>query len=327
MKPSIKKVRWGIIGCGNVTEVKSGPAFQKANNSELVAVMRRDAKLAKDYAQRHHVAKWFDDASALINNPDVDAIYVATPPSSHKEFTLATAQAGKPVYVEKPMALNYAECLEMIEACEQANTPLFVALYRRALPRFLKVKQLLDDGIIGEIRTINMCLYKPPSAKDISKESIWRLDPSIAGCGYFCDLAPHMIDLLIYFLGPIKSVSGLTANLGRLYKVEDTVSSVFEFKNGVQGVAQWSFVAKEHLDRTEIIGSKGKISYSNFGHEPIVLKKDGVGKEFFIDHPPHIQQPLIQSIVDELTGQGRCPSTGKTAVQTQKVMDKILGNL
>jgi predicted dehydrogenase len=327
MKPSIKKVRWGIIGCGNVTEVKSGPAFQKANNSELVAVMRRDGKLARDYAERHHVTKWFDNASALINDPDVDAIYIATPPSSHKKFTLDSAQAGKPVYVEKPMALNYTEGLDMIEACEQTNTPLFVALYRRALPRFLKVKQLLDDAIIGEIRAVNMSLYKPPAARDISKERNWRLDASIAGCGYFCDLAPHMIDLLIYFLGPIKSVFGLTANLGGLYKVEDTVSSVFEFKNGVQGIAQWSFVAKEHLDRTEIIGSKGKIRYSNFGQGPIILKKDGAIKEFFIDHPRHIQQPLIQSIVEELTGQGRCPSTGKTAVQTQKVMDEILGNL
>jgi predicted dehydrogenase len=327
MKPSIKKVRWGIIGCGNVTEVKSGPAFQKANKSELVAVMRRDGNLAKDYAERHHVEKWFDDASALINDPDVDAIYIATPPSSHKKFTLDSAQAGKPVYVEKPMALNYTECLDMIEACEQAEVPLFVALYRRALPRFLKVKQLLNDGKIGEIRTVNICLYKPPSARDMSKESNWRLDSSIAGCGYFCDLAPHMIDLLIYFLGPIESVSGITTNLGGLYKAEDTVSSIFEFKNGVHGVAQWSFVASEHLDRTEIIGSKGKIIYSNFGHEPIVLKKDGAVKEFFIDHPLHIQQPLIQSIVDELTGQGRCPSTGKTAVLTQKVMDEILGNL
>jgi predicted dehydrogenase len=112
----MKRIRWGIIGCGEVTEVKSGPALQNARGSELVAVMRRNGKLAKDYAHRHQVPKWYDNANALIHDQDVDAVYVATPPSSHKEHTLAAARAGKPVYVEKPMALNHAECREMIES-------------------------------------------------------------------------------------------------------------------------------------------------------------------------------------------------------------------
>ena len=130
-------IRWGIIGCGNVTEVKSGPGFQKAAGSALVAVMRRDAALARDYAARHGVPKWYDNAHALVNEPDVDAVYVATPPSSHREYALLAARAGKTVYVEKPMALNHAECLEMIAACRAAGTPLFVAYYRRAQQRFL----------------------------------------------------------------------------------------------------------------------------------------------------------------------------------------------
>ncbi len=171
MNLSSKKICWGIIGCGNVTEKKSGPAFQKAQNSELIAVMRRNAKLAKDYAKRHNVPKWYSDAESLINDPDVDAVYIATPPSSHKKYTIAVAGAGKPVYVEKPMALNYLECQEMINACEKANIPQFVALYRRALPRFLKVKQLLDSGAIGDIRAVNISLYQPPSAKDLKGEN------------------------------------------------------------------------------------------------------------------------------------------------------------
>ena len=149
-------VRWGIIGCGNVTEVKSGPGFQKARDSSLVAVMRRNGDLAKDYAQRHSVPKWYDDAQALIDDPDVNAIYIATPPSSHKVYTIMAAQAGKPVYVEKPMALNFAECQEMIGACQEAAVPLFVAYYRRSLARFLKIKELLDAGAIGEVRFVSI---------------------------------------------------------------------------------------------------------------------------------------------------------------------------
>src|SRR6187551_1308715 len=103
----MEKINWGIIGCGDVSEVKSGPAFNKVNNSSLVAVMRRDGAKAKDYAHRHQVPKWYDDASLLINDPDVNAIYIATPPSSHEEYTIAAIDAGKPVYVEKPMTMNY----------------------------------------------------------------------------------------------------------------------------------------------------------------------------------------------------------------------------
>ena len=137
----MRTIRWGIIGCGDVTEVKSGPGFQKAQHSSLVAVMRRTGELARDYARRHGVPRWYDNAEALIDDPDVDAVYIATPPAYHKEYALLSAQAGKPVYVEKPMALNFEECQMMIEVCRAAGVPLFVAYYRRALSRFLKVRR------------------------------------------------------------------------------------------------------------------------------------------------------------------------------------------
>ena len=196
-----EKIRWGIIGCGDVTEVKSGPGFQKANGSELVAVMRRNKTLAQDYARRHNVSKWYGDAQDLINDPDVDAVYIATPPSSHKKYVIDTANAGTPVYVEKPMALSYKECLEMVEFCEQMNVPLFVAYYRRALPRFLKIKSLIEDGAIGEVRCVNTRLRQKPNEKDLSQPENWRTNPSIAGCGYFCDMGSHMIDILQFILG------------------------------------------------------------------------------------------------------------------------------
>ena len=193
----LQQVRWGFIGCGAVTEVKSGPAFDKIEGSELVAVMRRDGEKAKDYALRHGVPKWYDDASKLIGDPDVNAIYVATPPASHAEYTIRAAEAGKPVYVEKPMARTYSECLQMIEACEKNGVPLFVAYYRRRLPAHLKVKELVGAGAIGQPRFVTVEFSRPPSEGDLSRDTLpWRALPEIAGGGYFFDLASHQLDYL-----------------------------------------------------------------------------------------------------------------------------------
>ena len=212
----MRTIRWGIIGCGNVTEVKSGPGFQKAANSALVAVMRRNAALAEDYARRHGVPRWYADAQALIADPDVDAVYVATPPASHMEYALACARAGKPVYVEKPMARTLAECEAMIDACRSAGVPLFVAYYRRTLPRFLKIKELIESGAIGDVRLVTVTLHQKPAPDDADPaKRPWRVVPEIAGGGKFLDLASHTLDFLDYLLGPIVQVKGLAAQPGR----------------------------------------------------------------------------------------------------------------
>ncbi len=318
-------IRWGIIGCGDVTEVKSGPAFQKAKNSTLTAVMRRTGHLAKDYARRHKVPKWYNNAQALINDPEVDAVYVATPPSSHKAYTIQAAQAGKPVYVEKPMARNFAECQAMIQACETAGVPLFVAYYRRAQKRFLKIKELLDSGVIGETRFVTVLLHWKPHPDELNPDALpWRVVPEIAGGGRFVDLASHMLDLLDYFLGPIRMAQGFAANQASVFPAEDIVSGAFVFESGVQGVGTWCFTAYDDLDRVEIVGSKGKIVYSTFDDRPIRLVTSEGVSEYAIPYPPHVQQPLIQTVVDDLNGVGLCPSTGRSAARATWVMDQLL---
>ena len=205
----MKRIRWGIIGVGNVTEVKSGPGFQKAENCELVAVMRRNGELARDYALRHNVARWYDDGAALIQDPEVDAVYIATPPHVHKEYTLMAAAAGKPVYCEKPMALTLAECEEMIAACAGANVALWVAYYRRRLDKFVKIKQRLEAGAIGDVQLVQVQFHAAASEIDAANLP-WRLRPEIGGGGHFVDMGSHMLDLVDYFLGPIDRVSGYT---------------------------------------------------------------------------------------------------------------------
>ncbi|MBI5534916.1 MAG: Gfo/Idh/MocA family oxidoreductase [Deltaproteobacteria bacterium] len=320
-----KAIRWGIIGCGDVTEKKSGPAFQLARDSSLVAVMRRRGDLARDYAARHGVARWYDDADKLIHDPEVDAVYIATPPSAHKGYALACARAGKPAYVEKPMALDEHECREMVDAFRAAGTPLFVAYYRRALPRFLRVKQWIDAGRIGRVRFVQIVLHKPASQADRNAGALpWRVVPEISGGGHFVDLACHTLDLLAWMLGPIVEATGIADNQAGLYRAEDVVTASLRFAGGALGTGVWCFAAAEREDRISIVGDQGMIGLSTFGDVPIQLRAGADAIEEAIAHPAHIQLPLVQSIVDELNGSGQCPSTGDTGLQTTRVIDQIL---
>ncbi|MFD0695121.1 Gfo/Idh/MocA family protein [Paenibacillus sp. GCM10027628] len=316
-------IRWGIIGCGNVTEVKSGPALQKAQGSELVAVMRRNGALAEDYARRHGVAKWYDQAEALIHDPDVNAVYVATPPAFHREYALLAAKAGKPVYVEKPMARNYKECLDMLNACEAAGVPLYVAYYRRGLPRFAHIKEVLDSGTIGDIRFVQSVQLQTQRVSE-GQALPWRMQPELSGGGLFVDLASHTLDILDYLLGPIGEVKGFAVNQSGQHQVEDLVTTTYAFESGVIGTGAWCFSSYTRSDMNEIIGSRGKISFSTFGEDVRIELADGQVRELTIPNPPHIQQPLIQRIVDELRGSGHSPSTGLSAARTNRVMDDLL---
>jgi 1,5-anhydro-D-fructose reductase (1,5-anhydro-D-mannitol-forming) len=319
-------IRWGILGCGDVTEKKSGPAFQKARGSELVAVMRRSPGLARDYARRHGVDRWHEDADALISDPNVDAVYVATPPGSHADLALRCARARKPCYVEKPMARTAAECRAMIEAFRVAKTPLFVAYYRRALPRFLAIKKAIRSGDIGAIRFVSVVLQRSASPGDADKQELpWRVRPEIAGGGHFVDLACHTLDFLDFALGPIAGVSGFAENQAGLYPAEDAVSMSFRFESGVLGVGRFCFAAEGPADEVLVTGSDGEIRFATFADEPIRIQKKSGSREEAVAHPPHIQQPLIQAIVDELLGEGPpSPSTGETALRTTWVMEQAL---
>lgn len=322
-----KEIRWGILGAGDVCEVKSGPAFNQVENSRLVAVMRRNGEKARDFARRHQVPRWYDDADQLIHDPEVNAVYIATPPDSHMEYTLKVAEAGKPVYVEKPMARNYSECLAMIGACEKANVPLFVAYYRRRLPNFLKIKEMVDQGAIGDIRLVDVKLFKTPAPDIVGASKAkdnWRVFPEIAGGGYFYDLASHQLDFLDYLFGPIAEARGFAQNQAGLYPAEDIVTGSFRFENGILGQGSWCFTTSEVSDQeiTTLIGSKGQISFSYFGGWTIALEVEGEGKEILTFDPiQNIQRPLIQTIVDSMLGKGTCPSTGISGARTNRVME------
>jgi predicted dehydrogenase len=322
----MKKIRWGMIGCGNVTEVKSGPAFYKARNSELVAVMRRNGALAQDYAKRHNVPRWYDNADAIIDASDIDAVYIATHTNTHRDYALRCLAAGKPTYVEKPMAMSYAECVEMIDAARRHEVPLWVGYFRRALPRFLKVKELIEQGAIGAVRmTISRQFAQllDPVANP-QGHLLWRLDPKLSGGGLFFEGVCHTFDFLQFLFGPIEEMRGFATNMASAYRGEDTINASYRFASGVQGSGAWCFDADSDYETNEIIGTKGRIQFSIFTAPPIKLIRGENVEEFPEIDPPHWHQPLVQTIVDELNGSGKCPSTGETASRTAWVMDQLL---
>lgn len=319
-------IRWGIIGCGDVTEVKSGPGFAKARGSRLVAVMRRNGALAADYARRHGVPRWYDDARALVADPEVDAVYVATPPDAHLDTALLAAAASKPCYVEKPMARHTPECDAMIAAFAAAKTKLFVAYYRRALPRFLKVKELLDSGVLGKITGINYRLATPLPANADPSNGAWRIDGAKAGGGLFLDVGSHLLDYLDFCFGPLQDVRGLAARLASPTPVEDSVAMMFCTQGGVPGTASWNFASQSKEDTLEFFGTQGRLSLLFFSGEPIRLETAGGVEKFDIANPPHVEQPMIQAVVDELLGRGTAPGSPESARRTQHVMDAVLAD-
>ncbi len=321
-------IRWGIIGCGDVCEVKSGPGFQKAEGSELVAVMRRNGALAEDYAKRHKVARAYDKAEDLIADPEVDAIYVATRPGTHLEYGLKVAAAGKPCYMEKPMARSAAECREMIAAFKQARVPLFVGYYRRSLPKYVKLKELIDKGTVGPIKQVSYALMQRPPAVGTAAELPWRWNAEESGGGVFLDMGCHALDLLDHLLGPAQNVKGRAGRIGNIADVEDRVDLTWRTEKGLTGFARFSFTERDDPeDEYVFTGTKGRLIAPCFQPGPIVIENlKGERQLLDVPHPPHVHQSLIQTVVDELLGKGKCPSTAETALRTSEVMDTVLAD-
>lgn len=322
-----KVIRWGIIGCGNVTEKKSGPAYQKTAGFEIVAVMRRDAEKAADYAKRHGIQKHYSDADALINDPEIDAVYIATPPDSHKFYGLKVAESGKICCIEKPLAPNYEDSKAIYEAFEAKNIPLFSAYYRRTLPRFKQIKKWLDANSIGQIRHINWHLSKPASEQDLSGLYNWRTDAAVAKGGYFDDLASHGLDLFNYLLGDIKEVSGISLNQQNLYSAKDALVACWLHEDGITGTGSWNFGCATREDMVIIYGSLGTISFSIFDESPVILSNENGILPLMIEHPENVQLHHVEAIKEQLLGSRIHPSNGRTATHTSWVMDRIMGIL
>lgn len=320
-------INWGMIGCGDVTEVKSGPAFNIPGKSRIYGVVSRTEIRARDYAKRHNVPHVFGSVSDLINSSDIDAIYIATPPASHTELALEVARVKKPCCIEKPIANSYPEAVQITEAFKANNTPLFVAYYRRTLPRFLAVQPWILDGKIGNIRHVHWSLTQQPTQEDLAKQYSWRIDPNHAPGGYFDDLACHGLDLLDLFLGPITKATGISVNQQQIYEVPDSVSATWLHEANITGSAYWNFCGNQTSDQVMIVGDKGQITFSVFDDKNPKCEVEGEVLSVDIAHPKHVQKHHVETMVEHLLGNVVYSSTGESATRTAWVCDKILSKL
>lgn len=317
----MKPVVFGMIGAGRVAEVKSAPAIQKAEGAVLAAVMRRDAEKLADYAKRHGIPRYSTRYQDILEDPAITAVYIATPPGSHAFYTLEAARHGKAVYVEKPMARTASEARQMVEACKAAGVPLFVAYYRRAQPRFLKAKALIDSGALGEVFSFNYLYTCPVPGEDPARP--WLLTRDIAGGGLLYDIGSHMVDSIIFMLGEPAEVIGRSANQTRARDTDDMASALMRLKNDRQGSLQLSFNAASRTDRLTILGTRGSLTLSIMGYEPLLLEREGVVETLPYPQPEHVQSYLITRVVNTLRGLDDLDSTGQSALQTQEILQAI----
>jgi len=327
MKNITGTVHWGIIGCGDVCEVKSGPAFNKVPNSKLGAVMRRNLEKAKEFAQRHAVPKYYTDGAELINDEEINAVYIATPPSSHESYLEMALKAGKPVYVEKPVTINSASVERMMVMEKQYESKVSVAHYRRGLPLFNKIKELVLEGAIGKVKLILLKTLQSPSGKIITQtEDNWRIDPAISGGGPFHDLSPHQLDIMYWIFGAPQKMYVLAANQGKQYNAPDSTMVQLAFPNDVHFNGVWNFnIAEAAADEScEIIGSKGSIRFSFFRVSTIELNTSTGTETFQLEYPANIQLPHINNVVKFFRGEGSNPCSLEEALVTMKVMDKAV---
>ena len=238
-------------------------------------------------------------------------------------------KAGKPVYIEKPLAASYEDCARINRISEITGVPCFVAYYRRYLPYFQKVKSIINSGTIGTIVNVQIRFSVPPRDLDYqgAHNLPWRLQPDIAGGGYFYDLAPHQLDLLQDIFGVITRAHGYCSNRAHLYKAEDSISASFFFENGLPGSGSWCFVGHQSAkeDCIEVIGDNGMLSFSVYNYDPIQVVTSAGRTNIVVPNPSYVQLPIIRSVIEHLQGIGVCQCTSVSATPVNWVMDRILG--
>lgn len=316
------EIRWGILGCGDVCEIKSGPAFNKVHHSKLVAVMRRDREKAKDFAKRHRVPKYYDDADRLITDKDINAIYIATPPAFHEAYAIQAMKSGRPVYIEKPVALDSESCERILEASHKLGIKVSVAHYRRGLPVFKKIKSLLQSGIIGKPSLVLAHTLQAPNEK-MNSADYWRTNPEISGGGLFFDLAPHQLDIFYWIFGKPIQVNGFSINQKSPYQAPDltTVNAVFHRSVYLQGIWAFNVNTASEQETCEIIGDRGKIAFSFFRKSNIDITTSDGTETIALDYPENIQQPMIDEVVKFFKGEGPNPCSLEDALVTMRMMD------
>ncbi len=318
-----KMIRWGFLGCGKVVRTKSGDAFRKVPHSSIAVIMRRDMEAAKASAEHFEAPEWCDSIDELLLR-DIDAVYIATPPGLHYEQAMQCLKAGKAVYLEKPFARNYTEALALTEAFSKAGVPLYIGHYRRALPRFLKIREMLDAQVIGTVKSIDFYLNRIFSPREA--QETWLYNPVLSGGGKYYDIAPHTVDIINFLFGSITEVQGSAKNLGTGCPLENIVEMSFQTEKSILGKARFNCVAEEKSDRMVVNGTNGSMEFSVHGKTDVIVKDmaGNIVEQFDMPDPKTVEQPMVQSVVEDLLGISECESKAAEVLVTYEIIDKVL---
>lgn len=287
-----RKVRWGLIGCGDISRKRVAPALRDLPSCDLVAVNRANFALAEEFAKEFGARRWYPDWHDLLNDPEIEAVYIATPVYLHREQTIAAAERGKHVLCEKPMALKAADCDEMISACQANHVKLGVAYYRHFYPVLARVNELLSRGAIGDLSLAQVNAFEFFNPK-VGEPRHWFVQKDLAGGGPMMDFGCHRIEVLLYLCGAIEKTLGLTTKVMFEREVEDTAVAIFQFENKAIGMLTVTHTAFENQDTLDLFGSKGSLRIPNLNQGKLIIRTPNGDSIEILPPDNNLHAPLI----------------------------------
>jgi 1,5-anhydro-D-fructose reductase (1,5-anhydro-D-mannitol-forming) len=312
-------IRWGIIGCGNVAEFKSGPPLYQTPGSELVAVMRRDAARAADFAQRHGARRWYTEAEALIADADVNAIYIASPHNQHAAHVKMAANAGKSVLCEKPMGISVAEAQACVDVCRANHVPLAVAYYRREWPIVQQMHALLNEGAIGRVVSARIHLTDYFAG---DPDRPWLTSKTLSGGGALANAGSHWIDLVRYMLGEVISVSAQCSSHASGFETEDTI--VVQMETITHALVSVSITLQSPINANEfeISGTQGRMRATSLADGQLIIDRAGEKTQTLsLSRSRFAHAEFIAALIDRLRSDQPSPIPGEDAVATWRIME------
>jgi predicted dehydrogenase len=318
----MKAVKWGLIGCGDIARKRVAPALRDLASCELVAVSRAREELAEPFAREFGARRWYGEWAELARDPEIEAVYVATPVYLHARQTVAAAKAGKHVLCEKPMALDTGECRAMIEACRDNGVRLGIAYYRRFYPLLRRMKELIATGEIGRVGLARIDAFEWQEIPAGSPRA-WFHRKDQAGGGPLMDFGCHRIEVFLNLLGPAEEATGVTGNVLFDREVEDTASAAFRFRAGPLGVLTVSTAVRETRDSLDVYGSLGSLHVPALNRGALqVVSREG---ERWEEHPPHanLHQPLIEEFTRAIRESREPAVGGEVGLEVQRLIEAV----
>jgi predicted dehydrogenase len=288
---------WGLIGAGDIVRRRVAEALRDGTGCDLVAVSRARAELAESFAREVGARRWYPSWRGLLTDPEIDAVYVATPVRLHAEQTIAAAEAGKHVLCEKPMAMDLAECDRMIAACQASGVTLGIAYYRRFYPVIARVKHLVDAGDLGTPVIAQMTAFEPFDPRPGEPRS-WLLQRSESGGGPMADFGCHRLEVLLHLLGPVRHVASVVSRVSLDREVEDTATVLLQFERGASGMLAVTHAAADRQDTLDLFGTKGSIRITSLNSGDMTIRVGGVDRTESLPPARNLHSPLVEDFVD-----------------------------